>query len=47
MKQKSRSKNFGNIGYQYRLLNGRYISIGPKKNNIGRSLHHSVGAYIK
>jgi len=29
MKQKTRYKNFGNIGY--RSMNGRYIVIGPKK----------------
>jgi len=35
MKQKSRFKNFGNIGY--RSMHGQYIGIGPK-NAIGRSL---------
>jgi len=34
MKQKTRFKKFGSIGYW--SMNGRYISIGPK--NIGRSL---------
>jgi len=29
MKQKTRFKNFGNIGY--RFMNGRYIGICPKK----------------
>jgi len=31
MQQKTRFKNFGNIGYWYRSMNGRYIGIGPKK----------------
>jgi len=32
MKQKTRFKNFGNIGYQYRLLAHEWpISISPKK----------------
>jgi len=30
MKQKTRSKNFGNIGYRYRPMNGRYMGIGLK-----------------
>jgi len=30
MKQKTRFKNFGNIGY--RCMNGRYIGIGPQKS---------------
>jgi len=30
MKQKSRLKNFGNIGIGYRSMNGRYIGIGPE-----------------
>jgi len=29
MKQKTRFKNFGNIGY--RIMNGRYIHVGLKK----------------
>jgi len=29
MKQKTRFKNFGNIGY--RFMNGQYTSISPKK----------------
>jgi len=31
MKQKIRFKIFGNIGYQYRPMNGRQIGIGLKK----------------
>jgi len=31
MKQKTRFKNFRNISYRYQSMNGRYISIGPKK----------------
>jgi len=31
MKQTTRFKNFGSIGIGYRSMNGRYISIGPKK----------------
>jgi len=31
MKQKTRFKNFGNIGIGYRSMNDRYIGIGPKK----------------
>jgi len=38
MKQKTRFENFGNIGYRYRPMNGRYIGIGHKKDHIGRSL---------
>jgi len=33
MKQKTRFKNFGNIGY--RSMNGRYIGIDPRKTHIG------------
>jgi len=38
MKQKTRFKNFENIGYWYRPMNGRYIGIDLKKSHIGRSL---------
>jgi len=31
MKQKTRFKNFGNIGISYRSIIGRHISISPKK----------------
>jgi len=31
MKQKTRFKNFGNIGIGYLSMNGRYIGIDPKK----------------
>ena len=31
MKQKGRLKNFVNISIGYRSMNGRYVSIGPKK----------------
>jgi len=31
MKQKTRFKNYENIGIGYRSMNGRYIGIGPKK----------------
>jgi len=31
MKQNTRFKNFGNIGYRYWSMNGHYIGIGPKK----------------
>jgi len=36
MKQKTRFKNFGSIGY--RPINGRYIGIGSKKSHVGRFL---------
>jgi len=31
MKQKTRFKNFGNIGIGYQSMNGWYVDIGPKK----------------
>ena len=31
MKQKTRFKNFGNIGIGYWSMNGRYVGIGPNK----------------
>jgi len=31
MKQKTRFKNFGNIGIGYWFMNGQYIDISPKK----------------
>jgi len=31
MKQKTGFKNFGNIGYQYRPMNGRHIGIALRK----------------
>jgi len=30
MKQKTRFKNFRNIGISYQFMNGRYIGIDPK-----------------
>jgi len=36
MKQETRFKKFGNIGY--RSIISRYIGIGPKKAILGRSL---------
>jgi len=37
MKEKNKFKNFRNIGYRYRSMNGRYISNQPQKGSIGRS----------
>jgi len=31
MKQKTRCKNFGNIGIGYQSMNDQYIGIGPKQ----------------
>jgi len=43
MKQKTRFKNFENIGYQYRLLVHEWpiYRYRPQKSHIGRSLVHS------
>jgi len=42
MKQKTKFKNFGNIGIGYRSVNVQYISIIPQKSHIGRSLDQSL-----